>query len=224
MPLGLEHWPLQLLGWGIELMLAAGRWVAHLPGAVSIAPAFPIQALAVVALGGLWLAIWRRRWRWLGLAPMLLGLALMLTARPPDLLMAADAQTVAVRGPDGLLHFLRPPKDKYAAADWLKRDGDGRAPADAVGAGFIHCDASGCIAEAKSTLIAQSWRARALAEDCARADLVISTAALSACPHPRLALDAKAAVSAGGYALFLPGLTGQSVRQARGDRPWVSPP
>ncbi len=73
MPFGLEAWPLHLLGRGIDLMLALGRAVSGLPGAVTPAPSMPVAALALMALGGLWLAIWRRRWRWLGLAPIAAG-------------------------------------------------------------------------------------------------------------------------------------------------------
>ena len=36
MPLGLEALPLHLMGWGIDVMLAMGRWVSGLPGAVSL--------------------------------------------------------------------------------------------------------------------------------------------------------------------------------------------
>jgi hypothetical protein len=60
MPFGLEVGPLHLLGWGIGVMLAMGRWVSGLPGAVWIAPVFPVSALALLSLGGLWIAIWQR--------------------------------------------------------------------------------------------------------------------------------------------------------------------
>ncbi len=66
MPFGLEHIPLQAMGWGIDLMLELGRWVADLPGAVTFTPSFPLFALVLISLGGLWLAIWQRSLRWRG--------------------------------------------------------------------------------------------------------------------------------------------------------------
>ena len=42
MPFGLEAAPLHLMGWGIDVMLAMGRFVSGLPGAVTLAPAFPV--------------------------------------------------------------------------------------------------------------------------------------------------------------------------------------
>src|SRR3989337_1985202 len=38
MPFGLEAWPLQAMGLGIELMVATGKWVASWPGAVATLP------------------------------------------------------------------------------------------------------------------------------------------------------------------------------------------
>jgi len=50
-----------------------GKWVSHLPGAVTLAPAIPVAAPIVMPVGGTWLMIWRKNWRWWGLVPVLLG-------------------------------------------------------------------------------------------------------------------------------------------------------
>ncbi len=99
MPFGLDAWPLKVLGFGIEVMLAMGRWVSGLPGAVSVMPAWPVGALVLVSLGGLWIGLWRGTWRWLGIAPLLLGIAAAYCVTPPDLLIARDGLTVALRAP-----------------------------------------------------------------------------------------------------------------------------
>jgi competence protein ComEC len=64
MPFGLEGVPLHLMGMGLDVMLAMGRFVSGLPGAVTPSRAYPATALALIALGGLWLFIWRKSWRW----------------------------------------------------------------------------------------------------------------------------------------------------------------
>jgi competence protein ComEC len=162
MPFGLESGPLHLLGQGIAVMVAMGKWVAGLPGAVTLAPAMPVAALLLMTVGGLWLVIWRRNWRWWGLLPVLAGVVLAWAARPPDMLVAPDARTIAIRGADGVLHFVRKPADKYIARDWLKRDGDGRNIEDAVSMPGMKCDGIGCVVKGK-LLIAVSLRPEALA-------------------------------------------------------------
>ena len=221
MPLGLEGFALDLLGRGIEVMVAMGRWVSGLSGAVSLTPAMPLLALILISLGGLWLAIWRRGWRWLGLAPVALGAVLAWTAPLPDMLVAPDAATIALRGDDGLLHFVRKPLDKYAARDWLRRDGDGRAIEEAVGVPGTLCDGLGCVVK-KNVVIAASLRPEALDEDCLRAQVVISAAQAAGCKGPAVVIDQRAAEQGEGWRVSLsPTPSAVSVREMRGERPWV---
>jgi competence protein ComEC len=221
MPLGLEHGPLKAMGWGIDIMLALGRFVSGLPGAVTLTPAFPLVALVLIALGGLWLVIWRRGWRWLGLLPMLTGLVLAVLAPRADILVASDARTVALRGEDGLLHFPVPPKDRFAASRWLVRDGDRRDWRAAVGLANTRCDALGCVTIQKDFTIAISKRPEALDEDCTKADILISAAPVTSCAGPRLVLGAREIAAGGGYAVSLSPLRAESVNATRGARPWV---
>ncbi len=221
MPLGWEGFALHLLGQGISVMVALGRFVSGLPGAVSLAPAMPLPALLLISLGGLWLAIWRRAWRWFGLAPVALGAVLAWVQPLPDMLVAADAATIAIRGDDGRLAFVRKPRDKYAARDWLRRDGDDRDITDAVGLPGLKCDGLGCVAMKGKILIAASLRPEALAEDCARAAVVVSTAQAQDCKGPAVVIDQKTAGE--GWRITLsPVPAAVSVRSYRGERPWVT--
>jgi len=222
MPLGLEGFSLDILKQGIAVMLEMGRWVSGLPGAVSLAPAMPMSALILISLGGLWLAVWRRAWRWWGLVPMLAGGAIAYFAPLPDMLVAGDATTVAIRGEDGLLHFVSKPSDKFAARDWLRRDGDAREIADAVGMTGLSCDGLGCVVTQK-VLIAVSRYPEALEEDCARAKILVSAAAAVGCTGPAVVIDQKAARTGEGWRVSLsPTPAAVSVRALRGERPWVS--
>jgi competence protein ComEC len=220
MPFGMEGWALHLLGGGIEVMVGMGRWVSGLPGAVSLSPAMPLSALVAISLGGLWCAIWRGRVRWWGLAPMALGVALAVSAPVPRMLVAPDAQTIAIRGDDGRLHFVRKPKDKFTAREWLRRDGDGRDIADAVGMPGLKCDGVGCAVRRGSVTIAASLKPEALADDCARAQVMVSAVAAD-CERPNVVIDRRAALAGEGYRVELGNPSAISVRAARGDRPWV---
>jgi competence protein ComEC len=221
MPFGAEGFALRLLGQGIGVMVALGRWVSGLPGAVALAPAMPLAALLAMSAGGLWLAVWRRAWRWWGVAPLLLGVALAWRASLPDMLVASDAVTIAVRGEDGRLYFLRKPKDTFAARDWLRRDGDARDIQQAVGLPGLTCDGLGCVVK-KKFLIAASLRPEALMEDCARAQVMVSAAAAIGCQGPAVVIDQKTATAGEGWRIaFSSPPSATSVRDYRGNRPWT---
>ncbi|WP_304188433.1 hypothetical protein, partial [Phenylobacterium aquaticum] len=110
--------------------------------------------------------------------------------------------------------------DKYAARDWLRRDGDVRDIADAVGLPGLKCDGLGCVVNGK-IVIAASLRPEAFLEDCLRAQVVVSTAVMN-CKGPALVIDGKAAASGQGWRITL-SLTPSavSVRSYRGMRPWA---
>ncbi len=84
MPLGLEAPPLWVMGWGVDAMLWTAERVASLPGAILRMPAMPTAAFLLMVAGGLWLALWQTRWRLVGAALAVAGLALAPTLRLPD--------------------------------------------------------------------------------------------------------------------------------------------
>ena len=224
MPFGLDHWPLVAMGKGVGVMLAIAHRVADLPGAGSVVPVWPGWCVAAVMGGGLWIALWRKNWRWFGLLPIAAGIGFALTATPPDLLVARDGQTVGVRLESGKLALVRRVTDDFAAANWLRRAGDARQPDEAIGGQGMRCDAYGCLARARGgTLIAIDERADALAEDCANAAIVISMVpARRLCKGPKLVIDRFDVARAGGYAVWLgEKMRVETVEGERGVRPWT---
>ena len=229
MPFHLEAWPLKVMGFGIEIMLSVGRFVSGLPGAISTVSAWPVSALVLMSLGGLWMALWRRNWRWFGAVPAIAGVVVAFLARGPDMLVARDASTVAVRGQDTVLRLVRAAKDDYSADEWLKRDGDGRDSDAAVATrkDGVSCDGYGCIAKSRDgTRIATVSRIDALAEDCANAAIVISVVPASRhCTGPKLVIDKFDIARTGGYAVWLdPDMRIKTVEGERGQRPWSLKP
>jgi competence protein ComEC len=224
MPFGLDRWPLLLMGKGVVMMTAVAHWVAKLPGAASVAVVWPEYALIIVAIGGLWIAFWRRSWRWLGVVPVCAGIIAALFAGRPDLLIARDGKTIALRLPDGSLGFVREPADDYAAEIWLRRDGDARDIQAALAnpRQGVRCDELGCIATlASGDTIAAISRNEAL-EDCASVDVVVSAVPTRRrCVGPKLVIDKFDLARNGGYAVWLrsqPAI--ETVEGERGQRPW----
>ena len=225
MPFGLEKWPLIVMGKGIDMMLAIAHWVASLPGAASVTAVWPLAALLLAVAGGLWLAVWQKRWRWFGLVPIAAAILLAQTATRPDILIGEDGKTVAVRVASGKLAFMHTPPDEYSASTWLLRDGDARVTADAVGKPEegVRCDGYGCVASTKTGLhVALASRIESLAEDCSEADILITAMSVrSPCTRPQLVIDHFNLARDGAYAIRLgPKFQVTTVEAARGQRPW----
>jgi len=224
MPFGLEAWPLALMARGIEGMSWIARLVAALPGAVAQVPATPKAAFGLMVLGGLWLCLWASRWRLLGLALIALGLAVAPLLEHPDVLIGRDGQLVAARQPDRTLAATGTRGAQFELQRWLEHDGDGRRP-QALAAGEAYkCDALGCTTTVKGQLLAVARHPAALADDCARARiLVVTFARPRGCDRPGVVVDFFDLRRNGTHALYIDAdkVRVTSVGEARGDRPWA---
>jgi competence protein ComEC len=163
------------MGLGIEWMIEIARWISSFPGALGRMAAFGIGPLLLCTLGIVVLCLLKTPLRLLG--PLLIGCAtiMMFQAPRPDVLIASDGATVAVRGADGMLAVARSGKDIFALRDWLAADGDARDPQDITLGNGIRCDAAGCIGKLRDgSLIAIARTIEAFQEDCRRAVLVVT--------------------------------------------------
>jgi competence protein ComEC len=113
--------------------------------------------------------------RWSGAIALMLALAWTISVPKPDILISADGRNVAVRGNDGRLHLMRSGKDAFLTKEWLAADADARNAADASLADGVSCDGMGCVTQTASrALVALALRPEALADDCARAVLIVT--------------------------------------------------
>ncbi len=228
--LGLESYALLPMGWGVEAILAVAQRVAAWGGAVALFPAMPAWGLATITIGGLWLCLWRTRWRLAGLPLILLGLLSIATQRAPDVLVSGDARLVAVRGADGLLQLSTTRTGRMTRETWLRRAGQDGAlawPATGTSAdGRLSCDGAGCLYRAVGQVVAIVRETSALAEDCRTAHVVVALIPVRrACPSAHTVIDRFALWREGGHAVWLEEsgrIRVESVREARGQRPWVA--
>jgi competence protein ComEC len=232
MPFGLERFALIPMGWGIDGIGAIAEYVAGLPNAVSVVPAMPIAGLAIITIGGLWLCLWQRRWRLAGLPVMVLGLATILFTRPPDLLISEDGRFFAVVAPDGRLLLSKKRANKFVTDNWLRRSDTEVAETIAVdgngAGGRLACDSLGCIYRAFGRTVALVQQPMALLEDCGMADVVVSLEPVRVPCKPTTAVIDRFDLWRNGVHAIWIGDDGnieiRSVRELRGERPWVVDP
>ena len=224
MPLGLEWGPLKVMEMGIGGMVWCAYAVAALPGAVAAIPAIPTPAFALMLGGGLWLALWRARWRLIGLCPIALGLALAPLRTAPDVLVGRDGALVAVRsGPEGL-SALAGKGSMFELARWLEHDGDSRRPETVAEARAFHCDASGCTALVRGCIVAVTRHAAALRDDCDKAAIIIvAVPAGRSCQGGPVMIAQERLRAEGAHAIYFKAgaIDIEAVAAGRGQRPWT---
>jgi len=224
MPLGLDGFCWQLMGGGIEWMTFVALWVTSFPGALGRIAAFDAGPLLLCTAGLVLLCLLKTPLRFLG-AFMIGGAAiLMISARQPDVLTAADGSAVALRGENGRLSMVKSGSDMFTLREWLAADADARTPKDATLNEGIRCDSAGCVGKLHDgSLVAITKTLEAFEEDCRRAVLVVSTRdAPPGCAA--LVIDRKVWRRSGAMALRRHGDQFEiTATRPRGyDRPWAS--
>lgn len=173
-PFALDRPVWWLMGLAVRGMLDISDWIAGFGRATVVLPAFGTGALTLLAAALLIATLPVSRLRLLALLPAGIGLALAAAPTRFDIYIDRDGTGAAVRGRDGTLVVLgRPPG--FVLEQWLKAEGDGRSPEAATAAPGSRCDRLGCtVTAADGRAVALVSDKRAFAEDCARADILIS--------------------------------------------------
>ncbi len=228
MPFGLEALGLTPMGWGLDAIEWVAHWTSSLPYAVLDLPSMPDWGLVSASLGGLWLALWRTRWRYAGLAFILLGAISPATVTPPDILADEEGRLLAIRSETGGYLLSSDKADKIAAESWLRAAGGVArgalpAPGEAAEQGALRCDPLGCLWHHGRHLVALVREAAALPEDCRTADVVVALLPVRrGCRATALVVDRTDLRRGGAVAIRLgDAIILDRANDRRGARPWV---
>jgi competence protein ComEC len=81
----------------LAMLCATAELVAKLPGAAIQVKAVPEYALVTFSFGMLWLCLWKKSWRWLGIAPIFLGILLWRTYELPIAYVSTQCDIMAYK-------------------------------------------------------------------------------------------------------------------------------
>ncbi|WP_332818318.1 ComEC/Rec2 family competence protein [Sphingopyxis sp.] len=224
--------------WVAEQALRGLIYLAHLvaeaPGAIATLPVFPRWGFALAVFGGLWLLLWKTRWRRAGAVPLAIGMAALLAQPRPDILVTGDGRHIAAALPDGSYALLRDRAGDYIRDTMAEAAGVDAPLAALAELGHVECNRDFCrwsqgTGAARRVILASRGRDRIdgteMASACAAADVVISDRWLPhECAGRWMTIDRDSLAESGGLALYL-GEKPEAVATLRaGDgHPWRLP-
>ena len=173
-PLGLDAFVWRYVGLGIDAVLWAARQIGGWPGSTIHLPEFAPWAIVFLSLAVLSSVLWRTALLRATALPLLaLGLTGAAAGPSFDMAVAPTGEAVAYRGADGKLAVMGRGRNAFSAEQWLRADADGRAPAEALSK--AGCDKLGCVGYLGGRkAIALVLDRAAFAEDCTRADIIVT--------------------------------------------------
>jgi len=218
----------------LRALIALAHGVADAPGAVATMPSFPPWGFALAILGGLWMLLWQTRWRRAGAVPLMIGIAALLAAPRPDLLVTGDGRHIAAAQPDGSYALLRDRAGDYVR-DMVAEAAGIDAPLLALAdLDHVECNRDFCRwaqgkGASRRVILASHGRDRIegadMAAACAAADVVISDRWLPReCVGRWMTIDRDSLAETGGLALYL-GDAPRAVAALRAgdEHPWRLP-
>jgi len=218
-------------GMALNGLIGLAHFVSTRPGAVTMLPTMPVMAFGLLLLGGLWICLWREKWRYLGLIPALFGTLLVATNRAPDLYITGDGRHVGIRNDRGELAMLRTRSGDFIR-DMIREnagvEGESQALEDWPNA---DCNVDACLVTVRTdkrdwqilaTRSAHYIPVLALSAACRRADIVVSERWLPASCRPRwLKVDRNLLSQVGGITINLENQKISTARDWAGDHQWT---
>ena len=223
-PFGCDGIFIDAAGLGTALTIRIATTVASWPHSIFYLPAMPSYIFAAIILGGLWLCLWREKWRYAAWFPIALGLLYPLYTATPAFFVSPEGTEWAVRLKDGTLVASNIKHDKFAVTQWQQILGnvpilDAQAlPPDNK---EIRCDDEGCTYTNGNTIIAMPSVETAALEDCEHATIVIAPFVIKDCAAKQV-IDEAALETHGAHVIYFsddkPRI--ETTRDKRGERPW----
>ncbi|MEQ1789492.1 MAG: ComEC/Rec2 family competence protein, partial [Rickettsiales bacterium] len=229
MPFALEYYPLVALDYGISIMMRGARMFNEFPYASISMPPPNFWGIILAVFGGLWLVIWQKKLRIMGVPLIIIGVATIWLHKPYDILISNNASKVAVRLENGEFLFMRGKDDSFDGQVWLRYHGKEKGLSfKDIDKEIGDCNKRKCTISAYDRKIVATKGKKELEASCdGNPDIIISQNYLDripSCKQVPLLFDKAYIRKNGATALrFKNGkIDIENSKEFRGDRPWVN--
>jgi competence protein ComEC len=226
-PLGLDAFVWRYIGLGIDGILWAARMIGSWPGSTLHLPAFAPWAIVFLTFAVLSSVLWRTALLRATAIP-LAAIGLLGAAAGPtfDMAIAPTGDAVAYRASDNKLRVIAYGRNSFATEQWLRADADGRLAQEALTK--TGCDRLGCVGHvAGGQTVSLIFDPAAFAEDCARADMIVTSRFAPVGCGAKTVIDREKLKQTGALTLSFKKDGSVEMRAARApdeDRPWSPAP
>ncbi len=120
LPVHLGLLPLKVVGFGLFLLNKLTAFVSSLPHAGILIPQMPFWGFLLITIGGLWLTLWRRKWRFYGLILIFAGFLSFCFLNRPEVLYSSNGKNVALKAPNNHLFIFARKENNFINQIWAQ--------------------------------------------------------------------------------------------------------
>jgi competence protein ComEC len=224
MPFGLEGYPLKLMEFGLWATMLISDMVSSWPGANVIIAKPGLSGIIVTVVGATVLCIGVGRFRWLGIATMLVGVLVGQAVQRPQILIEERGSNVAILDEQGHYVFADAHKGKFAGDKWLQGNGEISTIEAASQRPGWTCAENMCFTDLAPKSVGYLHEQPSADWVCPPVDIVIADFPLRhACQDVPLRIDRFDVWRHGAYALYISNgdVRIETAKGIQGERPWV---
>lgn len=231
MALGLEYWPLQVMGIGITQMLEISYWASSLPAAIVRSGAWPFAAFLLMVCSCLFMILWQGWGKVCALPFLALSIFWIQAQKQPSVLISASHKLFAVQS-HGDLYTSSRRSERFVLRQWEKYFGLAEQSAQLLpykgerkyhDHPFINCGEEGCRFTIHGKNVSIIRNNYILEQECHWADVVISPDKIGKKQCADTVTIGKFNTwEEGAHAIFLSDnrITIETVAQTSSNRPW----
>ncbi len=222
-PLGWSGPALWVMDKGISGILSVAEWIAQLEGALWRIHSGPIEALALLALGLIFLVFWKGRLRFSGILVAGMALVLWSGTERPMILIDQSGRLVGVMAEQGRV-LNRSKGHGFAAETWLENDGDAVDQVKASERAAFERASSAMTADIAGGYYLSIFAKQPSRTECRDTDILVGKLP-EGIGDDCITLSTETLLQTGSVALtFVDGkLTQTTTAQTTGIRPWTRP-
>ena len=175
LPLGLEKWPLALMGWSLSGMLAIAEWVSSWPGAMWYVSAAPPWVIAVFGLGFLLVALGQGKRRILGFVFGIICFVFWSQTPRPDMRISDSGQVAFWDDSGEYLYVGRKRADRFGRSQFMQRGGQPESEMQGYKDELANCDDLACRFMVKGRQVSVVNHPSEITEECEQSEIVVLT-------------------------------------------------
>ena len=175
LPLGLETYPLWVMGKGIDLILIISNWVASLKNSLLYLPSVPNSIIALFGIGFAAICVARPVLKWSGAVAILICVGIGYFQSTPDMRVSDTGKIAFWDDAHDALLVERVRTDRYGRDQFIQRAGRNDVKFGKYTDGAALCDKQACRFSIKGQVVSIVTSPESVAEECATAQLIIVT-------------------------------------------------
>ncbi|WP_408647389.1 ComEC/Rec2 family competence protein [Wolbachia endosymbiont of Pentidionis agamae] len=220
-PFNMEYLIISLIQHAIESVLYITHVVANMEYSKIAIHSIPPSSIIIITFGLLWICLWERNWRFLGLIFIISGTLIGILYQTPDILI--NVNNALVKESDDKLYSLNRKNRNFVVKTWARQNGQDEIlnyKKYANQENFLECDSNHCIYKKNNVKVLIAYKKESIVKYCNNVDLIIQFGSFDYPICINKSIKHTDLEQYGTHSIWLSKNSNMNIKYVRKNRPW----